>query len=507
MPWLWIAAVCLVVAGAAIGRRFPFHEAVVWCVLGYAAGFLPGFAELRLEPHAALLLILPPLVYASSVRLPWPEFRANLRPIAILAFGLVLLHITVVAALAHFAAALPWAVAIALGAIVSPTDPAAATAVAARVGLPGKLVAILEGEGLVNDAVALTILRLALVAAATEAFSAGSGLARFAVIVVGEPLYGWLLGIAVVALRRRIEDPRLDITVSLLTPFAAYLVPEFLGGSGILATLATGMYVGEQLPVVVPAGTRLKSTSVWEVIVFLLNGMLFLMAGIELQGLIRPAESARLPGWTLIVAAAIVLTRAVWCGAMWLALHGTRLLDEEAARPMPPRHMAVVAWSGMRGPISLAAALSVPVISHGVGRAEFNDIVLATAVVIAATLVAQGISLPYLARAMGIPADAEEERREDRRQVALAHGEAAKTALARLDADGTADARFADLVRRYYTERLIDVEVPGPNRELRRALIEAERKRIRELRREGRINDRAVEQLERELDLRESLLA
>src|SRR5205823_4171338 len=162
----WMGAICVVLAGSAVGRRLPFPEAVVWCVLGYAVGFLPGVAGLRLDPHTALFLILPPLVYASSVRLPWPEFRANLRPIALLA----------------------------------------------------------------------------------------AGLSCFAAIVVGGPLYGCLLGIAVVAIRKRITDPRLEITVSLLTPFAAYLLPEFLGGSGILATVATGMYVGEQRSAVVPAG-------------------------------------------------------------------------------------------------------------------------------------------------------------------------------------------------------------------------------------------------------------
>lgn len=507
MPWLAIGAVCLVLVGAAAGRRFPFPEAVIWCVTGYAVGFLPGVGGLRLDPRTTLFLILPPLVYAASVRLPWPEFRSNLRPIGLLAFGLVLVHTAAVAAIAHYAAGLAWPVAAALGAIVSPTDPAAATAVASRVGLPGKLVAILEGEGLLNDAVALTLLRLA-IAAAAGGFAVSSGVARFTAIVAGESVYGWLLAAGVMWLRRRIVDPRLEITVSLLTPFAAYLPPELLGGSGILATLAAGMYIGEQLPAVVPAGTRLQSTSVWEVVVFLLNGVLFLMAGVELQSVIHVE---RLPGWTLLVAGAIVATRAAWCGAMWLAFRGTRMLDEESARPMPGRHMAVVAWSGMRGPISLAAALSIPVVGRGVGRAAFDEIVLATAVVIGATLVAQGMALPYLARALDIPADAAEEQREDTRQIALGEAEAAKAAvarLARLEAEGRARPEIADLLRRYYAERAGGVEQPGGlDRDLRLALIDAERARLRELRRAGRLNDRAVARIERALDLRESALA
>jgi monovalent cation/hydrogen antiporter len=497
MLWLWIGAVCLVLAGAAIGRRLPFPEAVVWCVLGYAVGFLPGVTGLRLDPHTALFLILPPLVYAASVRLPWPEFRDNLRPIGLLAFGLVLAHTAAAAAIAHYVAGLSWPVAAALGAIVSPTDPAAATAVAARVGLPAKLVAIIEGEGLVNDAVSLTLLRLAL-AAVAGGFAVGGGVARFFAIVIGESLYGCALAVAVMRLRRRIADPRLEITVSLLTPFAAYLVPESLGGSGILATVAAGMYVGEQMSAYVPAGTRLRGTPVWEVIVFLLNGLLFLMAGVELQGLIR---SPRLPAWTLLVAASLIVTRVLWCGAMWLAFRGTRMLDEERTRPMPGRHMTVLAWSGMRGPISLAAALSIPLIARGLAQSDFDAIVLATAVAIAATLIAQGVSLPYLARAVGIPADADEERREDARQLALAESETAKAGIARL-AELEPDGAFADLVRRHYEERMSE---PG-RRDVRLALIEAERTRVRELRREGRINDRAAATLERALDLRESLL-
>jgi len=498
MFWLWMGAFCLVIAGAAVGRRLPFPEAVVWCVLGYASGFVPGVAGLRLDPHTALFLILPPLVYSASVRLPWPEFRDNLRPIGLLAFGLVLAHTAVAASIAHYVAGLSWPVAAALGAIISPTDPAAATAIASRVGLPGKLVAIIEGEGLVNDAVALTLLRLAL-AAVAGGFSAGAGVARFFAIVIGEPLYGWALAVAIMALRRRIEDPRLEITISLLTPFAAYLVPQSLGGSGILATVAAGMFVGERMSAYVPAGTRLRGTSVWEVIVFLLNGLLFLMTGVELQGLIG---SPRLPGWTLLVAASLIATRALWCGAMWLAFRGARMLAEERARPMPGRHMTLLAWSGMRGPISLAAALSIPVVAHGLTRSDFDDVVLATAVAIAATLIAQGVSLPYLARALGIPADAEQERREDARQLAFAEAEAAKAALARL-AELGADGAYAGLIRRYYDERLSEREHRG----LRRALIEAERLRVHELRREGRINDRAVAVIERSLDLRESLLA
>jgi CPA1 family monovalent cation:H+ antiporter len=494
MLFLWIGAICLIATGGALGRRLPIPDAVIWCALGFGAAFIPGYDTFRIDPHLTLYVLLPPLVYASSVRLPWPEFRDNLRPIAGLAVWLVLANTIAVAAVAHALAAFPWPVAVALGAVVSPTDPVAASAVAARAGLPHKLIAILEGEGLVNDAVALTLLRVAVAAIVTGGFSAVEGLERFLAIVVGEPLYGWAVAAAIMRLRSHIDDPRLEITVSLLTPFAAYLPPEHLGGSGILATVAAGMYVGERRSAIVPAGTRLHSTSVWDIVVFLLNGMLFLMAGIELRRAFQPRylESSVLL-WGLAVAAVVAVVRAVWCGAMWLVIRG----------PLPPRQMLVAGWSGMRGPISLAAALSIPGIAAGARFPEFEPLLFVTAIVIVATLFAQGLSLPRLTKAAGVTADAEKDRRRERDEIALGREEGARAAmdrLAALEAEGRVSPEVARGLRRLYAER-DDEQGSG---DLLRLLIDAERSRLRELRREGRIHDRALEQLERSLDLRES---
>src|SRR3954453_3952361 len=209
MLFLWIGAICLIAIGGGLGRRLPIPDAVIWCVLGFGAAFLPGYSGLRVDPRLTLYVLLPPLVYASAVQLPWPEFRDNLRPIRILAIWLVLANTIAVAAVAHAVAGFPWPAAVALGAIVSPTDPVAASAVATRGGLPHKLVAILEGEGLVNDAVALSVLRLAVAAVATGGFSAGEGVLRLGAIVIGEPLYGWGVAAGIMWLRSRIEDPRL----------------------------------------------------------------------------------------------------------------------------------------------------------------------------------------------------------------------------------------------------------------------------------------------------------
>jgi CPA1 family monovalent cation:H+ antiporter len=508
---LWLAVICLVAVGAGIGRKVRIPDAVLWCALGFAAAFVPRMRDLRLSPELSLFLLLPPLVYASAVRLPWPQFRDNLRPISLLAIGLVLVNTVLIALAAHAVVPLSWPAAVALGALVSPTDPVAATAVAARAGLPDRLVAILEGEGLVNDAVALTVLRIAIAAAATGHFSVSAGLERFFAILIGEPLYGCLVGASILWLRSRIEDPRLEITISLLTPFAAYLLPEHLGGSGILATVAAGMYVGERMSDVVPAGTRLQSTSVWEIVVFLLNGILFLIAGMELRRVLQPHQLRELYLVSgLLIAGLAVAVRAGWCAAVWAIFRGRSLLREQNDRPMPSRHMAVIAWSGMRGPISLAAALAVPVLGGGARLPHLQVLVFVTAIVIVVTLMVQGLGLPLLVGKLGIGREAERDRREGDRQFQLGNSEAARAALERLsqlEAQGRASAELAGHLRRNYRARLEMADADGLTHDVRSELIRAERARISELRKEGRIDDRTQQELERRLDLRESGLA
>lgn len=517
MAIFWFGLVCLILLGAALANKTPIPNAVVWAALGLAAGFIPGIPAFRLDPNIALFLILPPLVYSSAVQLPWPEFRANLRPISLLAIGLVVASTATAAALAHSVAGFPWAAAFVLGAIVSPTDPVAASAVAARVGLPHRLVAILEGEGLVNDAVSLSIFRIALAAAVTHHFSIAGGMLRFVVILVGEPLYGWLLGIGVARLRARIKDPSIEITVSLLTPFAAYLVPEHLGGSGILATVAAGMYMGEQIPTLVPAGTRLHATSFWQMIVFLLNGGLFLAAGLELRRVIEAAHAgSQAFEWALAIGTALAAVRIVWCVVSWYAFRAIRLALGRQRQPTPARELAVVAWSGMRGPVSLAAALSIPASAHGAAFPAFQQTVFITAIVVVLTLLLQGPALPWLVRLLGLSKDADAERRELREHELTGALEGARAALDRLSElqnDGGVRHELAERLRRYYEDRLDEArdEANAPKADareenMRAQLIDAERARILELRNQGRISDYALERLQRSLDLRETLL-
>ncbi len=433
-----------------------------------------------------------------------------MRPIALLAFGLVLANALLAAFTAQRLIGLPWALAFALGAVLSPTDPAAASTIAPRAGIPARLTAILEGEGLVNDALALTLLRLAATAAATGHFSFQSGAVRFLAIVVGEPLYGWLVGVAVMFLRSHIFDPRLEITITLLTPFAAYLAPEYLGGSGILAAMAAGMYVGARRADIVPAGTRLHASSVWETVEFLLNGALFMMAGVELQRVVHAtANTLRLFEYGLAIACILIVLGALWCALMWAFFRGGKALLEEGERRMPGRHMAVIAWSGMRGPISPAATLSIPLSVPRIAGGDFQTMLFITAVVIAVTLVPPGIGLIPIVRGLHVSGDAAREQSEDERQFAFGEAEAARAAieqLVSLETEGRISRETAGKIREDYEDRLSEIESGTERQPVLLVLIEAERARIERLRAEGRINDRVTAELERLLDLRQSAL-
>jgi CPA1 family monovalent cation:H+ antiporter len=509
--------VCLILIGAGIANRTPIPSAIIWALLGLGAAFVPGAPPFRLDPHLALFLVLPPLVYASATQLPWAEFRENLQPIALLSLGLVGASTVAVAFLAHREIGLSWAVAFALGAVISPTDPVAATAVAGRVGLPRRMVTILEGEGLVNDAVSLSIFRIALAVWAGAQFSVAGGFLRFIAILVGEPLYGFLLGKIVAFIRSRITDPQIEITVSLLTPFAAYLLPEMLGGSGILATVAVGMYIGEQSSTLVPSGTRLHATSVWRMIVFLLNGGLFITAGFELGNVIA-AQHGAAPAlvWGMWVAFTVALVRVIWCALSWSAVRAFRAYTGREDKGFTVGEASVIAWSGMRGPISLAAALSIPAAVGTVGDGNFETVLAITATVIVVTLIGQGAVLPALIGVAGLAKTAEAEAKLLRRQQDLGEREAAAAALeclSELERRGQVAPADAAHLRRVYKERLEERSLRADQSSAeaslssaRSALIEAERSRILALRRNGQINDQALERLLRTLDLREALV-
>lgn len=505
---LILSAVALVVVAATnlLAERVPVPAPVIQTAIGIGLAFIPAIPAIRLQPDFVLLVVLPPLVYESAVELPWEDFLHNIRPISMLAFGLVAATVAAVAAVAH--AMIPgfeWAAAIVLGAIVSPTDPVATSAVASRIGVPQRLVAIIEGEGMVNDAVALTIKTLAVSALLGGTFSISHGMLRFIAIVAGEVAYGWALGWAIAQIRKRIRTSSAEIMISLVTPFAAYLVPVSLGGSGVLATVATGMYIGVQTAEMVPSGTRLHLASVWQVIVYALNGILFLLTGLQFRTIWTHTEHA--PGHVILYGVSIALTAAVlrFCWS-WPAAWLPHLMLPRAGglRPMPSRHLTFIAWSGMRGAISLAAALSIPT-----SIASRQLIVFITACVIGVTLLVQGTTLPWLIRWLGLDQDAAAEREKIQKSEANARVEAANAAIHAIEGE---EGPIADRLRERYravakgasaarTTSQADVYA-----DLERRAIAAERRCVIHLHRQGRIADAVLHRIERELDLQQELL-
>jgi CPA1 family monovalent cation:H+ antiporter len=501
----------LVVIGAAIALRTPIPDAVFWAAIGFLAAYVPQLPVIRFDPQIALLFFLPPLVYASAVDLPWREFRENLRAIGTLAIGLVIATAALVAAIVHAFAGVPWAGAAVLGAIVSPTDPVAASAVARRVGMPRRLIAILEGEGLVNDAMALTIFGIALQAVQTNSFSVSSAVLRFAAIAIGEPVYGWLIGVLITRLRSRVTDARIEIAISLLTPFIAYLPPQMLGGSGILATVACGMYVGERRPELMPAGTRLHAASFWQMIVFLLNGALFVVAGMELHRAVYSAENdGGVVRLGLAVAGGIILIRFGWFAMSWFVFVALRRILRHERHPTPRRHLGILAWSAIRGPISLAAALSIPAAAATKAFPKNPQLGLyVAAFVVIATLLPQGLTLPALVRRFHVDQDSRREAEQSEADEKFAADEAIAAGLQHLEElerSRKISPITAARLRRYYE----NVHTLAGSPELYpiiAELIDVERARILELRNQGRMSDHTLARLERRLDLRRTAWA
>src|ERR1700761_6434375 len=285
---LLLLAVLVIVA--VVARRLDIAPSILLVVAGIGLALAPGLPRIELAPELVLLGILPPLIYSAGVAMSWREFRFNLRPIALLAFGLVLVTAAAVALAMHWLLHMPLAVGFVLGAIVAPPDAVAPLSLVRRIGLPRRLSLILEGEGLANDATALILYRFAVAAVATGLFSFRNAAGEFAVIVVGEIAYGIGVGWFSLRLRRWAQDPHVEIALSLLTPYAAFLIPQQLGGSGVLATVATGLYVSWNGPLLIPAATRLQGIFFWDLVIYLLEGFVFLVTGMQTRTIVDSAH-------------------------------------------------------------------------------------------------------------------------------------------------------------------------------------------------------------------------
>jgi monovalent cation/hydrogen antiporter len=510
----------VLVAVAIAARRLDIAPSILLVVAGVGLALVPRLPRLELAPELVLLGILPPLIYSAGVAMSWREFRFNLRPIALFAIGCVIFTACAIAAAAHWLLGLPWAVAFVLGAIIAPPDVVAPLTIARRLGLPRRLVVVLEGEGLANDATALILYRFAVAAVSTGFFSFAQATGAFTLIIVGEIAYGIGIGWLSLRLRRWARDPRVEITLSLMTPYVAYWVPAELGGSGVLATVATGLYVSWNGPLLIPAATRLQGIFFWDLVVYYLEGLIFLVMGLQARTLIdrmdefSPEDLAF--GILLTVGIAIV-ARFIW---VFPAIYVPRWLSPALAKrdPSPPWQWAfLLAFVGVRGVVSLAAALGLPFYTASGAAFPYRDLILfITFGTIVLTLIGQGLLLPRLVLWLGLNCDSIIERREEKEAEHRARKDALKVAKWRLDelANGKdiPEGVLSALQTRhdYRVSRLHHPSskaggaemVVGPS--LRSELIETERKYIFRLLQEGRITDESRRRMERELDLEEA---
>lgn len=516
-----LGLLALLVAAAVLARRANFPEPLLFVLAGIAASYVPGVPTVFLEPELVLNVFLPLLVYAAAIRMPYREFRANLRPIGFLAIGLVFFTTVGVAVLAHaIVPEISWAAAFALGAIVSPPDTVAAGSVLGRLPVPKRIAVILQGEGLVNDVSALTIFRFAVLAAISGSFSLAHASLAFVAALAGGAIYGFLIGWLALRVRALLVDSRLETTVSLITPFVAYLLPEHFGSTGVLATAVAGMVVNAKAPHSISAGTRLHAMPIWEMIDFWLNGLLFLLLGLQLKVVLSMVPANALASYATVAVAigiAAIVLRFVW---VYLIVYAPRLWGGEG--DTSPRRNAVfmISWTGMRGAVSLAAALSLPLTVAGGAPFPARDLVIfATFAVILITLVVQGSTLPFLIRRLGLDREGQV---EDHRSTAVEYQarvrvlEAGMKRLEELVRARKISPEWGARQRRELRERVqtykrhgaarVNVDARSLAQAELQGLVEsgeAQRAEMLRLRREGKIDDHILHRIERDLDQQE----
>jgi CPA1 family monovalent cation:H+ antiporter len=507
-------------------RRMRVPQSILLVVVGAALAFAPRFPAVKLNPDLVLLLLLPPLLYYSGVGMSWRGFRKYLRPIMLMAVGCVLFTASVVAAATHWLLHLPWAVGFVLGAVVSPPDAVAPMAIARRLSVPKRILMVLEGEGLVNDATALILFSFAVGAVATGGVSIIGATETFAIIVIGEIVWGFALAWSLLRLRAWSKDTEVEMILALLTPFAAFWPPHFLGGSGVLAAVTAGLYTSWNGPGLISPATRLQGFFVWGLAVYLVEGVVFFLTGLQSRFVMEgpdAGEWSRMIGAAGITVVLVVVIRFIWVfAAAYLPTllsrnNGAQPRNDDARRVTPTwQETFLVGFTGIRGVVSLVAALSIP---EMVGTEPFPDrdlILFVTFCVILVSLVGQGAALPKVIEYLGLDkAGAAEAESAKRNEVAarVAGIRAALDRLKQLTAGGDV-ARSAANLKRLQEDRLTDfietgdggidgapvVEAAG----IQLQLVAAERSSIASQYADEKLTDEARRRIERELDLEDA---
>jgi CPA1 family monovalent cation:H+ antiporter len=515
---LLVAAATLLVLAPVLRIPYP----ILLVLGGLGIGFVPGAPHIALQPEIVLVGFLPPLLYSGAFFTSLRDLRTNARAISLLSVGLVLATMLTVAAVCHtFIDGLSWPICFVIGAIVAPTDAVAATAIASRLGLPRRIVALIEGESLINDATALVAYAFAVAAVVTGTFSLWHATWRFGVDVAGGVAIGLAVGFVIRQARRRINHSPTEIAIALLSGYFAYLPAEAAGVSAVLAVVTVGIYVGWYTPELTTFQTRLQGDAVWEILTFLLNAVLFGLVGLQLRPIIDSLQgrsTGSLIADGAIVSAAVILTRLVWIyPATYLPRWMWKRIRERD--PYPPwQYPTLIGWAGLRGAVSLAAALALPLTTDsGQPFPQRAFIIYIAFCVIMATLVLQGLTLPAVIRMLRLEDDGVSDKEETKARI-----HAAEAALGRLE-----ELAGEDWVRPDTAERLrgayrfrasrfaarFDDEDDGQIEErsqsyqrLRRELLDAERNAVLELRRQGRINDAVMNRVQRDLDLEDARL-
>ena len=513
----------LVAALAALARRFQTPYPIVLVIGGLAVSLIPNVPKVSLNPDLVFLVLLPPLLFAAAYQTSWRDFRANLGGILLLAFGLVGFT---AAALAFMSA---WLLpgfdrrtGFVLGALVASTDAIAASAIARRVGLPRRIIDLLEGESLVNDASSLVALEFAVaLIVSNQAPTIGAGALRLLYLVVGGVLVGLLAGRIIRWGQTRLTDAPIEITLTLLAPYLSYLAAESIHASGVLATVACGLYLGYKRSQSLSMRARLESAAVWNTLDFVLNGLVFILIGLQLPHIVAGIRDLSLPVLLFdgaLLATVLIALRIIWVFAESWISRGIRRLIKRPSELLPAKEKLIVGWTGMRGVIALAAAISLPeLLDDGTAFPQRDVLIFLTFCVILVTLVVQGLSLPLLIRKLGLVvlAGANGEEREARRQMLGAAIDRIRVLRSR---ENPEDEAILDDLLHHYHERIEEADaVLAPRamgattqeqyRRLETELRSIERSTILRLRNQNQINDEVLRTLERELDLQDAARA
>jgi monovalent cation/hydrogen antiporter len=513
--------ICLVAVAllAIAARKIRIPYPILLTIGGIVLALVPGLPAIQLEPQLVFNLFLPPLLYPAAVYTSWRDFRANLRSILPLAIVLVLVTMTATAYLFHALFGLPLAVGFVFGALISPPDAVAALSVTQHLRVPRKIIVILEGESLVNDATSFISFRFAVAAVMTGSFSLGQASSQFLFVAAGGIGVGLAIGWLATHVQKRLDDPPVQTMFSLLTPYVAYFTGEELHVSGILAVVIAGMYYGWRAPRVLTGRMRLQAMPVWEMVVFILNGILFMLIGLQLPQVVHalaPGPAIEVAKLSILIVSAIILVRFVW---MFGATYLPRLFSPTFRRKhrAPWQQTALIAWTGMRGADSLAGALAIPfLLPTGEPFPGRDLILLLTFCIIFETLVLQGLTLAPLTHWLGIVDDQVTEKEE--RLARLKANEAALAHVEAMESLHRARPKTIERLRSEYMDRIQQLRGEGPQEkstgrlfsrgfeELAGEALQAERDTVITLRNDEIINDQAFRRIQRDIDLAEARL-